>query len=43
MKTNPTMLGDPVSLKAEYTDTEPTENDRGAGKTQAEKSGKAKL
>ena len=29
-KENPTMLGDPVSLKAETSDTEPTENDRGA-------------
>ena len=27
---NPTALGDPVSLKAETSDTEPTENDRGA-------------
>ena len=29
-ETNPTMLGDPISLKAETSDTEPTENDRGA-------------
>ena len=27
---NPTMLGDPVSLKAETSDTEPTDEDRGA-------------
>ena len=27
-KSNPTMLGDPVSLKAETSDTSPTENDR---------------
>lgn len=27
---NPTQLGDPVSLKAETSDTEPTEEDRGA-------------
>ncbi len=27
---NPTMLGDPVSLKAETADSHPTENDRGA-------------
>jgi len=27
---NPTMLGDPVSLKAETADSEPTPNDRGA-------------
>lgn len=27
---NPTALGDPVSLKAEGSDTEPTEHDRGA-------------
>ncbi|KAL6253196.1 hypothetical protein RBB50_000919 [Rhinocladiella similis] len=27
-KSNPTVLGDPVSLKAENSDTEPTEKDR---------------
>ena len=27
-KTNPTQLGDPISLKAETSDNEPTENDR---------------
>lgn len=27
---NPSTLGDPVSLRAEYSETEPTENDRGA-------------
>ena len=29
-ESNATMLGDPVSLKAETSDSEPTENDRGA-------------
>lgn len=29
-KGNPTQLGDPVSLKAETSDTEPTDQDRGA-------------
>lgn len=29
-KGNPSQLGDPVSLKAETSDTEPTEQDRGA-------------
>lgn len=29
-ESNPTMLGDPVSLKAETADSEPTEEDRGA-------------
>ncbi|KAI6713056.1 hypothetical protein PZA11_001167 [Diplocarpon coronariae] len=33
---NPSQLGDPVSLKAETADSQPTENDRGAG-------GKSKL
>jgi len=28
---NPSLLGDPVSLKAENTDTEPTDQDKGAG------------
>lgn len=27
---NPTLLGDPVSLKAEKSESEPTEHDRGA-------------
>ena len=36
-KGNATMLGDPVSLKAETSDTEPTEHDRGArGETKRE-------
>lgn len=42
LKTNPTMLGDPVSLKAETSDTEPTADDRvalGTGKS----SGKPKM
>ncbi|KAK5006281.1 hypothetical protein LTR28_006675 [Elasticomyces elasticus] len=30
---NPTMLGDPVSLKAETSETEPTPDDRGAAGT----------
>ena len=29
-ESNPTMLGDPVSLKAESSDSEPTKNDTGA-------------
>ena len=33
---NPTQLGDPVSLKAEAADSEPTDQDRGAGGTQAQ-------
>ena len=32
-KANPTQLGDPVSLKAETAESEPTDNDRGAGLT----------
>lgn len=28
---NPSQLGDPVSLKAETADSEPTDQDRGAG------------
>lgn len=35
----PSQLGDPVSLKAEKADSEPTENDRGA----AGKARKSKL
>jgi hypothetical protein len=35
MKGNPSQLGDPVSLKAEAVDSEPTEQDRGAGKTKS--------
>jgi hypothetical protein len=34
---NPSQLGDPVSLKAETADSEPTDQDRGAG------SGRSKL
>lgn len=42
MKTNPTQLGDPVSLKAETSNTEPTNDDRGArGPTKS--SGKPKM
>ena len=36
-ESNPTALGDPVSLKAETSDTEPTNDDRGASKTDREK------
>lgn len=32
-KANPTQLGDPVSLKAETSETEPTEKDRPAANT----------
>jgi len=32
LQENPSQLGDPVSLKAETADSQPTENDRGAGK-----------
>lgn len=39
LKTNPTALGDPVSLKAETSDTEVTADDRGARGT----SGKSKM
>ncbi|EPE25832.1 hypothetical protein GLAREA_01744 [Glarea lozoyensis ATCC 20868] len=35
VKGNPSQLGDPVSLKAEAQDSEPTEQDRGAGKTKS--------
>jgi hypothetical protein len=35
VKGNPSQLGDPVSLKAEAADSEPTEQDRGAGKTKS--------
>ena len=41
-KTNPSQLGDPVSLKAETSDTEPTEHDRGALGT-SKSSGKPKM
>lgn len=40
VKDNPTQLGDPVSLKAETSDTEPTDQDRGAASTS---SGKPKM
>ncbi|KAK5132643.1 hypothetical protein LTR08_008765 [Meristemomyces frigidus] len=44
MKTNPSMLGDPVSLKAETSNTEPTKDDRGTlGTGKDEKTGKPKL
>ncbi|RVX72747.1 hypothetical protein B0A52_04146 [Exophiala mesophila] len=33
VKSNPTALGDPVSLKAEASDTSPTESDRPSQKT----------
>jgi hypothetical protein len=39
LEDNPSQLGDPVSLKAETADSEPTENDRGARGT----AGKSKL
>jgi hypothetical protein len=39
LEENPSQLGDPVSLKAETADSEPTENDRGAKET----AGKSKL
>jgi hypothetical protein len=35
VKGNPSQLGDPVSLKAEAADSEPTDQDRGAGKTKS--------
>ncbi|KAK4547274.1 hypothetical protein LTR36_000929 [Oleoguttula mirabilis] len=44
MKTNPSMLGDPVSLKAETSNNEPTKDDRGTlGTGRDEKTGKPKL
>ena len=55
MKKNPSQLGDPVSLKAETSTREPTEDDRGAasdkeaveydreGDKRAAKGGKSKL
>lgn len=39
LQENPSQLGDPISLKAETADLEPTENDRGARGT----AGKSKL
>ena len=43
-ESNPTQLGDPVSLKVESSDTEPTEQDRGAmGTDKSKQSGKPKL
>ena len=39
LQENPSQLGDPVSLKAETADSEPTENDRGAWGT----AGKSKI
>lgn len=35
---NPSLLGDPVSMKAEKSSSEPTEQDRGASKTGKPKS-----
>jgi len=40
LEENPSQLGDPVSLKAETADSEPTDEDRGAG---GSKSGRSKL
>lgn len=42
LKTNPSALGDPVSLKAETPDTEVTGDDRGAQGT-SKNSGKPKI
>ena len=42
-ESNPTALGDPVSLKAEKSDTEPTNDDRGASKTEREKKRDSKM
>jgi len=39
LEENPSQLGDPVSLKAETADSEPTDNDSGANVT----AGKSKL
>ena len=39
---NPTQLGDPVSLKAEAADSEPTDQDRGAEATQAQSTDQSK-
>lgn len=39
LQENPSQLGDPVSLKAEKADSEPTDQDKGA----ASKGGKSKL
>jgi hypothetical protein len=41
LKSNPSALGDPVSLKAETSDSEPTADDRGALGTS--RTGKSKL
>jgi hypothetical protein len=41
LKSNPSALGDPVSLKAETSETEPTPDDRGTRGTL--KTGKSKL
>ncbi|KAH9210731.1 hypothetical protein DL95DRAFT_512856 [Leptodontidium sp. 2 PMI_412] len=40
LQESPSQLGDPVSLKAEAADSEPTDNDRGAAGTRG---GKSKL
>jgi hypothetical protein len=42
LKNNPSALGDPVSLKAETSDTEVTADDRGARGT-SKNSGKPKM
>jgi hypothetical protein len=39
LEENPSQLGDPVSLKVETADSEPTDNDRGSKET----AGKSKL
>ena len=39
LQENPSQLGDPISLKAETANSEPTENDKGARET----AGKSKL
>ncbi|KAH7417519.1 hypothetical protein BKA64DRAFT_769542 [Cadophora sp. MPI-SDFR-AT-0126] len=38
LEENPSQLGDPVSLKAETADSEPTDDDRGAGGSKGRKS-----
>ncbi|KAF2207485.1 hypothetical protein CERZMDRAFT_102382 [Cercospora zeae-maydis SCOH1-5] len=42
-KQNPTQIGDPVSLKAETSDTEPTDQDRGARADKGKHSSSAAL
>lgn len=43
LKENPSQLGDPVSLKAETSNTEPTDQDRGALADQRKNNGKPKM